>query len=107
MRKFKVTFQVEKELRTIANGLPTLYDRSLVYRPVLGKELKLTGHTVDDSGKELEDQKVYPLPVPSMNARNHYRRLRKAYMEHGEPGVLDYMDKVKAEMNELDKEIES
>lgn len=106
MRKHKVTFQVEKDLRTIAKGLPVLYDRSLVYKPFLGKELKLTGHTVDDSGKELEDSKVYPLPTPCMNPRNHYRRLRKAFIENGEAGVMMYMDKVKAEIDSLDKELE-
>lgn len=107
MKKHKVTFQIEKDLRKIADGLPVLYDRSLVKKLLSGKELKLTGHTVDDAGNPLEDNRVYPLPVPCMNARNHYRRLRKAFMDGGEPAVIQYMDKVKAEIVELEKEYDS
>lgn len=102
MKNHKITKAVEKSLHQIANGLPVLYDRVLINKAFSGKDLKLTGFTVDDAGKELIDDKIYPVPTPVMNARNHYRRLKKIYESGGQPEVINYITKVKREVVQLE-----
>lgn len=104
MRNYKLTKQIEKELKQIANGLPILYDRAITDKYFTGKELKLTGFTVNDKGEELQDDKVYPVPTPVMNPRNHYRRLKKAFESGGEPLVIEYITKTKKECVELESQ---
>lgn len=99
--------QLKKDLKKIASGLPELFDRSIVKRKVLGSELKLTGFNKTIDGEIIEDGKIYDLPVPSMIPRNHYRRLKKIYESSGEPGVIDYIEKVKKEVTELENENDS
>ena len=104
MRNFKLTKQIEKDLKQIANGLPVLYDRSTVDQLTLGRDLKLTGFTVNNKGEELQDDKFYPLPMPVMIHRNHYRRLKKAFESGGEPLVIEYITKTKKECVELESQ---
>lgn len=88
MRKFKITSQVEKDLKHIAGTIPLLYDQTTYNKKILGSDLKLTGHDKDENGKELEDDRIYDLPTPSMIPVNHYRRLKKAFLSGGEPEVI-------------------
>ncbi len=104
MKKFKLNKGIEKELKHIANGLPILYDRSTIDKLTTGRDLKLTGFTVNDKGEELQDDKMYPLPMPVMIQRNHYRRLKKAYESGGEPLVIEYINKTKKEVVELESQ---
>lgn len=92
----KVTNQIRKELQLIATKLPTIMNGTKEYHWMTGRELNELGIYVDDKGVKLIPDVKYLWHFPVQIASNHFRKLRKEYEKNGQPGVIDYIRKVKA-----------
>lgn len=93
----KITAEVSEKLMYIASKLPTVMEGSVEYHFISLDEAKEMYPDI-----ELKAIPAGPLkgkvrvPMPVSIAQNHYRRLRKRYMKHGEPGVVDYIKSVQS-----------
>lgn len=59
---------------------------------ISGRELLLTG-VKDVQGKQIEPDKVYSMPVPTVVHQPHERKLRIAYLRAGRNGIRNYLSK--------------
>lgn len=95
-----ISAQIHKELMYIASNLPLVMDWSCEYHIVTMEEAK--EHYPETPEKDFavikkgpnKDKVVVNFPVQI--AVNHYRRMKKAFQKSGQPGVIDYIQKVKA-----------
>lgn len=94
-----ISAQIHKELMYIASQLPIVMDWSCEYHIVTMDEAK--EHYPETPEKDFavikkgpnKDKVVVNFPVQI--AVNHYRRMKKAFVKKGQPGVIDYIQKVK------------
>lgn len=92
----RITGEIEGALKLIASNLPVVMEETVEYHLLKGSELKEMEIFKDDKGNDLIDEVEYRWPMPVQIAFNHYRRLKKAYMEGGEPAVMLYLDKIES-----------
>lgn len=99
--------QLKKELMYIASNLPVVLE-SKIERHILTKEEAIEQFPETDHKKFAYIQTgpnagrvVATMPVQI--ACNHYRRLKRIYSKHGQPGVIQYIQKIK----QLEKEQEN
>jgi hypothetical protein len=95
-----VSNQLHKELLYIASQLPVVMDWSHEKHIVSMEEAKEQYPDRKDSeflvfNKGKHKGKVL-ITFPVQVASNHYRRMKKAYLKSGQPGVIEYIKKVKA-----------
>jgi hypothetical protein len=106
---FKLNKITDSDLRKLAKLIPVTYSDISLYREVLGAHLLLAGITeveqktllpkVDwiDGKPEfvatmvpVVENKKYSYPLKFKQPINHYKKLKKAFLEKGEQGVSDY-----------------
>lgn len=91
MSKFKLTPDVILELRGIAKHLPYARYAVMSSYEMSGADLKLSGYgEMPEYKDKLEDDKIYAIPAPAYYQVNHFRRMKKAYLREGVPGVVKY-----------------
>ena len=99
--------QLKKDLMYIASRLPVVLEAK-VERDILTKEEAIEQFPETDPKKFAYIQKgpnmgkvVATMPVQV--ACNHYRRMRRIFKKQGQPGVIQYIQKIK----QLEKEQEN
>lgn len=90
----KITPEIKAGLQIIAGNLPVVMEETHEVHIMTGRELKEIDIVKDAEGKDLVDNKKYDWPFPVQVAWNHYRRMKSAYKKHGEPGIMDYINRV-------------
>lgn len=58
-----------------------------------GWEMKLCNIAQDQHGKEIEDDRIYTLPMPVYHIPDHRSKLRNAFFMGGRPAVMRYLRK--------------
>lgn len=57
---------------------------------ITGEDLLLTD-TKEVDGKPIEPDKTYSFKSPVIHEKNHYRRLKRAYIKRGKEGIKAYL----------------
>lgn len=80
-----------KRLRIIANGLPPMRAKKRRYFFRRGSELIKDG-LLQIQGKDVLASQYYKFHEDTSVPVNHFRRLKRAYIKDGEPGLLKYIN---------------
>lgn len=87
MKKKKI-----KALRFLAERLPESYTVEMVGRKKLGEAL--TGEEINrltDNGISVNAGQMYRFAEPQLTKIEHSRRLKRAYADKGEAGIIEYL----------------
>jgi hypothetical protein len=103
MASKKLSKEDEKILRAYCSQMPTLTQATCEIHTMTGAELKDIGY-VEDKNKPLIDDEKYEFRYPVILGNNHYRRLKKAWLKDGEPGLKKYFEGVKEAIDNHKKE---
>lgn len=82
--------QITEFIERVAPKLKMKVSKS--FEHIDGKTLKLTGYK-EVKGREIEDHKIYKIPVPVTQHIDHQRLLRLAYHRGGKQAVKNYLNK--------------
>ena len=85
--------RVLQELKKRAASLPVIMTTTAEDHYVTGAELIEQGQ-YEWNGKVVEPQKLYLQKMPVKIAYNHYRRMKKAYDQHGLAGIKAYENSI-------------
>lgn len=91
---FKATSCINKQLFDISGQLPDMPEERIIKANVSGNDLLKYGIKNVSKGKILmpvEIGKTYTVPTLVLDNVNHYKRLKKAYLEKGILGVYGYL----------------
>lgn len=80
----------QKKIRAIAQILPSSLYACSEPVEISGEDLLLSG-TKKVEGKDVEAEKVYYMQSPVYREKNHYRRIKKAFISKGKKGVELYI----------------
>lgn len=106
----KVTFDIAKELKTIANQLPPLTQKTahtgyVVPGSVLTNKVGKDGLPLKDkNGSHLNEKSSYILSQEVTKPLDHYRELRKMYALYGKTGIEEYLKMVKGVVDKEEEE---
>lgn len=88
----KITDEIEKELKEIANGLPVDSYTVIEKEEMTGAELRLSAYDeMPEYKNKFKEDGKYLVPVPAIYQKNHYRRLKHAFQSGGIPAVTAYV----------------
>lgn len=90
-----LTKEDEKLLRDYAKLLPVIMETSHEDHKMTGAEMIEMGYVLEE-GEVIIPEGKYIYKYPVMMAVNHYRRLKRAWLKEGEPGILAYLKGVAA-----------
>lgn len=80
--------------------LPVVMSPTQEFHIVTGQEL-IDQDIEDIDGLKVDPEQQYSQPMPVQIARNHFRRMKKAFKQQGAPGVAKYILSV----NEMAKKL--
>lgn len=75
--------------------LPLVMVKSHEKQILTKEELEEMGYV---GAEEIEPGK-YLYKAPVMVAQNHYRCMKRTFLKHGQPGLMAYIDRIKALKN--------
>jgi hypothetical protein len=85
---------IAKELNSVANDMPIVYDVKTEVRMMTGKDLRLTPL----EWMVMDDNELYPVEVPMFVAVEHKQQIKDAYKRGGMDGAKRYIDSVFAKI---------
>lgn len=81
---------VQKKLRTLAGMLPAKAYATSEQQEIKGEDLLLCGHK-EVKGEAIDPEKTYFMKMPVYNEMNHYRRMKKVFLQLGRDGLKRYL----------------
>lgn len=77
-------------LKEWARVLPVVMEWTSKKHKMTGEEMKEMGF-VEEMGGEVDSEGKYVYSMPVQMAANHYRRLKRAWLKDGQPGLTKYL----------------
>lgn len=90
--KKHLTNEEKRALQHLAQQLPVFLDNTHEKRIIAGSEILSWGTVAEIDGQPIDPDKKYVWNYPVQLYNNHYRRMKKAYLKHGTPGISKYLD---------------
>lgn len=80
-----------KIIKKLANTLPMVNTITHEDHYLKGSEILEWGTITEINGKKINPEEMYKVSEPVLIARNHQRRMKKAFLKNGADGIGHYL----------------
>lgn len=81
-----------KAIKRLAMNMPAINENSHEKHYMQGKEILEWGTVKEIDGQPIDPEKFYWFNYPVMMIQNNGRRMKKAYLKHGEKGITHLLN---------------